>query len=190
MREMPNTDQVASHRQMLRTATADLHARVDAGLTGAFDTDLNAYRAFLAALACAVPPLEQAIEQGGIQRLLPDWPSRRRGSLLKQDLVALEVPPAREVTVPEAAGDAFVFGMAYVLEGSRLGGGVLLKRVLANPDPRAREATRYLSHGRDARLWPDFLSRLESSSAVRAAPDDAVAGARVAFGLFVASSDD
>ena len=63
---------------MLRTATADLHAKVDVRFSGAFDEDRNAYAQFLSTLARAVIPLEQAFAQAGVKRLLPDWPQRRR----------------------------------------------------------------------------------------------------------------
>jgi heme oxygenase (biliverdin-IX-beta and delta-forming) len=71
-----------------------------------------------------------------------------------------------------------------VLEGSRLGGKLLLRRALGHPDVRVRAATRYLSHGAGRNLWSSFLVHLEASSAVVTAPDEAVAGARAAFALF------
>jgi heme oxygenase len=75
--------------------------------------------------------------------------------------------------------------MLYVLEGSRLGGRLLLRRTLANPDPQVRSATRYLGHGGGRDLWRPFLEQLEASTAVAAAPDTAIAGAREAFALFI-----
>lgn len=76
--------------------------------------------------------------------------------------------------------------MLYVLEGSRLGGKLLLRRALANPDRQMRSATRYLGHGDGRDLWRFFLERLEASPTVASAPDAAVAGARDAFSLFAA----
>jgi heme oxygenase len=74
--------------------------------------------------------------------------------------------------------------MLYVLEGSRLGGKLLLRRALADPDPRIRAATRYLAHGDGSGLWQAFLERLEASAAVARSHDAAIAGAREAFALF------
>ena len=175
-----------SSRELLRRATADLHARIDASLSGQFDTDTPAYTDFLMALARAILPLEDALEKAGVHRLLPDWRERRRSKELQHDLARLgmRVPPL--APIPSIDSAAWQFGALYVLEGSRLGGKFLLRRVLANSDAVVREATRYLKHGADRPLWPTFVQRLESSPDVKQAPADAVAGARAAFTLFEA----
>ncbi len=80
--------------------------------------------------------------------------------------------------------EARLFGRLYVLEGSRLGGKLLVKRALANADPQVRAATNYLGHGAGADFWRGFLQRLEDSAAVAAAPERTMLGAREAFGLF------
>lgn len=170
--------------QLLRAATADLHAAVDARFSADFDSDGAAYGRFLTALGSVVPPLEAALEAAGVERLLQDWPRRRRSPALRSDLRTLDLVVPVPLPVPPPRGEAGLFGMLYVLEGSRLGGKLLLRRALANPDPRVRSATRYLGHGDGGELWRAFLRRLESSAAVACAPDAAVAGAREAFALF------
>jgi heme oxygenase len=171
-------------RPLLRAATSELHSRVDAALSGSFDTDLDAYIAFLKSLARGVLPLERLLEQSRVECLLPDWPRRRRAPALLRDLAAFDATPPPSADKPSPDGEAWLFGALYVLEGSRLGGKLLLKRVQANPDPRAAAATAYLGHGAGGSLWPSFLERLEASDAVAEAPHKAVAGARAAFGLF------
>ena len=173
---------------MLRAATAALHAEVDARFSGPFDTDKNAYAAFLSALARAVLPLEQALEQGGVERVLPDWPARRRSAALERDLDILEIPIPAPVQVVVTSDEARLFGRLYVLEGSRLGGKLLVRRALGNADPQVRAATNYLGHGAGADLWRGFLQRLEDSQAVAAAPTRTMLGAREAFGLFRAEA--
>lgn len=169
---------------MLRTATADLHAKVDARFADAFAGNAADYSGFLLAMAAVLPPLERALERAGIDRTVPDWEERRRASLLLDDLQAFGAAPPREVEPPRVDGEARQLGVVYVLEGSRLGGKVLLRRALSHPDLRVRAATRYLSHGAGRDLWASFLARLETSSAVAHASDEAVAGARAAFTLF------
>jgi heme oxygenase len=169
---------------MLRAATADLHAEVDARFSIAFNGEADGYARFLAAMASAMVPLERALEAAGIEEVLPDWTERRRASLLLDDLAALGGKPVQETPAPAANGEARQLGMVYVLEGSRLGGKLLLKRALGSTDPTVRAATRYLSHGTDRNLWTSFLQRLESSADVSRAPAEAIAGARQAFALF------
>ena len=174
----------SSARQMLRAATATLHAEVDARFSGPFATDRNAYEAFLTVLARAVLPLEQALDRGGVGRLLPDWRERRRSGALKQDLdlLGIAVPPALNVSV--TTDEARLFGRLYVLEGSRLGGKLLVKRAAESDDPRVRAATHYLGHGAGSDFWRSFLQRLETSEAVLESPQRTLLGAREAFGLF------
>ena len=171
---------------MLRAATADLHAAVDARFSGSFQGVVS-YAALLSALAAALVPIERALEASGIVRVLPDWPRRRRTDLLLADLAVLGAPLPIEVDPPEVKGEARQFGVAYVVEGSRLGGKLLLRRALAHPDERVRAATGYLAHGASD-LWPSFVARLEASTAVSRAPEEAVAGARLAFSLFCESA--
>lgn len=169
---------------MLRAATADLHAEVDARFSGPFDADENAYSAFLTALARVVGPLERALEQGGVARLVSDWPLRRRADALDRDLALLGISMPTASTIDVTRDEARLFGRLYVLEGSRLGGRLLVKRARENADPRVRAATNYLGHGEAADLWRGFLQRLEGSEAVAASPARTMLGAREAFALF------
>lgn len=171
---------------MLRAATAALHEEVDERFSGPFDTDREAYTAFLLALARSVRPLEAALEAGGVERFLPDWNKRRRSGALERDLDILAVAVPAPTPVPVTRDEARLFGRLYVLEGSRLGGKLLVKRALANMDPTVRAATNYLGHGAGADFWRGFLERLEGSAAVAASPERTLLGAREAFELFKA----
>jgi heme oxygenase len=169
---------------MLRTATADLHAEVDARFAGSIDGSLADYAIFLSAMAAVLSPLERALERASIHEAVPDWEQRRRAGLLLDDLQTLGAALPKEAEPPSVEGEARQLGIVYVLEGSRLGGKLLLRRALGHPEARVRTATRYLSHGAGQDLWSTFLVRLESSAAVNDAPQEAVAGARAAFALF------
>ena len=83
-----------------------------------------------------------------------------------------------------------MFGALYVLEGSRLGARLLVPDLLAGGSTRVRAATRYLRHGEGHRLWQSFLTHLDASQDVRARPGEAIAGARMAFALFIAGRPD
>lgn len=122
-------------RAALRAATAADHERVDALFSRyAFDTP-DGYRRFLLAQAAAFLPVEQALDEAGAARSLPDWPQRRRGDALVRDLAALGETAPEQIDAPSFSDAASVLGGIYVLEGSRLGGAVL-KRGLAAGTPR------------------------------------------------------
>lgn len=119
---------------------------------------------------------------------MPDWQDRIRTPSLADDLVAVggrPLPAARSATPIEPAA---AFGMMYVLEGSRLGGAVLARRVQDNPDPCCRNATRYLRHGAGLRLWPLFIVSLDTAESVHERLDIAVASAINTFDLFMAAA--
>src|SRR5690606_35279404 len=112
-----------------RTSTAALHARVDAEIGGLLQHPTAGYAQFLTATARGLFPIERALDEADVAAILPDWPKRSRAEALKSDLAALSVAcPAGEDTVALPPGDgAYPFGVLYVLEGSRLGGGVILR---------------------------------------------------------------
>jgi heme oxygenase len=99
-------------------------------------------------------------------------------------------PLALRRTAPTAPE---VFGILYVLEGSRLGAQLLLEQVLASDDENVRNASAYLRHGQSGpsgeavpNLWRSFLQQLETNDAA----DDqtqTVSGAVYAFTMFIRS---
>jgi heme oxygenase len=173
-------------RALLRNSTAGLHAAVDARFAPLFDAGEAGYRSFLFASASAVFPLEQALLTAGVGSLLPDWTRRTRTAALRADLADLGVTDVALATAPPLAGAAQMFGALYVLEGSRLGAKMLVGDLLAGGSERIQAATRYLRHGEGHRLWQSFLTHLETSQPARACPGEAIAGARMAFALFIA----
>jgi heme oxygenase len=168
-------------RWHLREATADLHEVAD---TLGSDFDLGTtgdYARFLRAHARALLPLEAALAEAGIEDFLPDWPLRRRGAALRADLAALgeAVPQAPRLSLHTAAA---ALGAAYVLEGSRMGNGLLLRRIRDGGLPAA-----YLAHAGAPGGWPGFLAQLESALRMPALWQAAAEGARAAFTLFLAA---
>ncbi len=75
-------------------------------------------------------------------------------------------------------------GLLYVLEGSRLGGQVLLRQVLASPDPMVRGNARFLRHGEGLRLWSGFVAWLAARPMSES--EAAIQGALAAFAMFEA----
>lgn len=167
-----------SLRILLRSATRPDHERVDA-LGETFDlASPDGYGAFLLAHARALPPLEAAVERSGF--LPPDWPERRRTAALTSDLARLGLAFPRPLPRPDLPRMAMNLGALYVLEGSRLGGALLARR-LAAAQPSAPSA--YLRHGEGQPFWRDFLVWLEAMGP-EGRETDVIEGARRAFATF------
>jgi heme oxygenase len=166
-------------REVLRSATAAEHGRVDE-LYSRFDLrHRQGYGSFLQAHAAALIPAEEALDQLDARAVLADWAHRRRSNLLAADLEELSI------TLPEpfdpvrlSSSKASILGAIYVLEGSRLGG-ALLKRAVADGLPK-----RFLDARQDAGSWRALLKLLDEYL-IR--PDDveaALVAARQLFACF------
>lgn len=172
-----------SRRNSLRGATDHLHRDLDRMVASFKLGDATHYRRFLQASAATLIAIEQLLESAGVAALVPDWDERCRRDFILADLHSLDSqvqPLALRRTAPTPAE---VFGILYVLEGSRLGAQVLLEQVLASTDERVRNASAYLQHGQST-LWRSFLQQLETHEAA----DDqtqTVSGAVYAFTMFI-----
>ena len=152
---------MTSLRQRLREFGAGLHQEVDDAFSALSLETVEGYRRFLQAHAAALFCLEKTLEQNGVEQLLDDWPQRRRSNALRADLLELGcapvAPPASRTTVSVG----WCWGALYVLEGSRLGGQLLARRLQA-AQPGA--PMNYLGHATVAGLWPAFLQQLETQA--------------------------
>lgn len=174
-----------SLRNFLKRETQALHQRVDDAFSQFRLSDDAGLARFLAAQAGALRPLESALEAGpggGVGRILPDWPDRCRAHLL--DRLEMEVPDLRAKPFRSVAQ---MLGAAYVLEGSRLGARVLLRRVERRDSPIVRLATTFLSHNVEGQRWASFLAALDAFACQECSPE-ALSGALAAFALFERSA--
>ncbi|CUJ05245.1 Heme oxygenase [Achromobacter xylosoxidans] len=168
--------------QVLRDGTRERHEILDQGL-GLADGDVGQarYLAYLRALLGWLEPVEQQLWQLG-------WPAAMRAperdgksALIRADLRDAgdsgAVPRCPAAPTPRAA-DAYALGVAYVVEGSQLGGRFLAKRLESVSPPLP---LRYLrGYGEEVGpLWKVFLLHLDS--AARGQETQALQGARDAF---------
>ena len=171
---------------VLRRETALWHKAVEdafAGLDLARRADLAL---FLQAQAQAVFAIERELDLGGIDRLLPDWPTRRRSDAMKADLQQLGLaPPPLSSLSGRFADLGHQLGALYVLEGSRLGGRLLARHVAASPDPAVARVTTFLRHVVHPGAWAGFLVILNATPAPVSA---IVQGAVEAFRLYHAAA--
>jgi heme oxygenase len=161
---------------LLRSRTAAAHEVVDAAFGGYDLRDPTDYRRFLMAHARALPVAEA--------RAAAVWPElRRRTPLLAADLAALGVA-SDLASVTEADAGAGQFGALYVVEGSRLGGGLLAERV-ADEMPRA-----YLSATHEPGEWRAIRAAIDAAASGRDAAwhQALVAGALETFDLYAAAA--
>ena len=175
---MTRTPSIGRVRQALRDATMANHHRVDALFSHFSFDSASGYGAFLQAHARALAPLEAVAR-----------PESRRLPQLAEDLAALGLPLPEPLALDEQGGEAFRWGALYALEGSRLGGAMLERRVPAGL-PRA-----YLSSVHERGGWIAFQQALDVAAEEGAAEeggdawvDDAIRGAEAAFALFAAAA--
>ncbi len=170
-------------RQALRSATRALHVSVDEGFSRFDLADRRGYAQFLTIHAQAAPAIEAGLNEAGAGGLLTDWAERRRTAALVADLADLELATTLQHPEPLRFQDrAELIGGLYVLEGSRLGGAMLARRVAVSSDPVVQAATRYLSHGRGRRFWSSFLDVLKAQP--ETVCTGAIRGAELAFSRF------
>lgn len=162
----------------LRAATRAAHERVDAAFGGYDLRDRDSYRDFLTAHAQALLPIEAWLDANGAAKLIPDWAERKRGDALLADLAEIGgAAPATDIFLCDPTPDD-VLGVVYVVEGSRLGGRYLARRLGAD-QPR-----RYLDPDQDAGKWQLFLSLLDNFLYDETSRARAVHGALYAFDRF------
>ncbi len=174
---------MTSAHSVLRDATASAHERVDAAFSSYDLADPAGYAAFLHAHAEALLPIEAALDAVGAERLIDDWPDRRRGGAIRRDLEALGeiVPPVP--AFPSIDEDAQIAGALYVLEGSRLGG-KLLARQVPKEFPRA-----YLDADQGSGNWRKLLDRLDLILYDAEAMNSAIGAALEVFAAFERSGE-
>jgi heme oxygenase len=171
-------------RDRLRAETRDDHDRLEDGL-GLTDPDLNLarYRAVLARFFGFWAGWEPRVsaELSDEAFLLP----RRRLHLLRDDLRALGIEPGTLPICPAPAlrGHGEAMGSLYVMEGSTLGGRVILQGLEGIGLPAAGGRSYFAGYGEaTGAMWRGFLERLE-------AEPDAAGVLRGAKATFAALAD-
>ena len=170
----------------LRTATASRHERLDSGLPlSAPLPSLDDYAAHLVMVRDWLAPLERWLAgfADGPQAE-PTLPAAARLALIQADLAEPgmpDVPPLRPAPAwPQDASAAWRWGVAYVIEGSQLGGAVLYGKLTG---PLAPHPLRYL-RGEEAGpgpRWRAFMGALRVRVTGPVEIAEACAGACAAF---------
>ncbi|MDQ4421394.1 biliverdin-producing heme oxygenase [Sphingobium sp. DEHP117] len=167
------TDDVSA-LQTLRIATRADHEAVDAAFSRFSLATRAGYGDFLTAHARILPVTERLIAPHG---LINDW--RGRAEALLEDLkeLGLDAPQDMDLVLPD--GEAARWGALYVLEGSRLGGAVLARRI-APGLPVA-----FLSAVHRQGGWAALLARLNAADTGSAWRAQAILGAKALFRAYL-----
>lgn len=175
----------------LRTATASRHERLDSGLPlSAPNPSLDDYAAHLRMVRDWLAPLESWLA-GFADGPQADaaLPPLARLALIQADLVEPgmpEVPPMRPSAAwPPGASAAYRWGVAYVIEGSQLGGAVLYQNLAPCLAPHPLRYLRGEAGGPGAR-WRGFMLALRAQVVTPEEIADACAGACAAFDAILA----
>lgn len=177
--------EAASLRDRLRRDTRIEHEALDACFEGMFaEPDLRRYRVFTAmnlAAHRAVEPILTAVPPG------PRWSPGRRLAALEEDARALALPEHEPAAFPIPRPDrAEAFGIAYVLEGSRLGAKFMMR---ALGDPGVRDdgdpvPARYLGASSDIGPFRDLLAAMAEAGLTEDERLRAIAAASATFRFF------
>ena len=197
--EAPAAPPSPSAVAVLRAATAGAHHRLDhaSRLTRLTAPDLQVPE--LQDLLQRLLALHEAVERLGLwptEALGPD-PEVSRSSLLREDLTALGGPGAAWAAGPAPDGEAvacdpaFRAGFWYVVEGSRLGGLVIRRRLIASLGPPAEAYVRFFGGAgpQTAARWRTVCAHLESSLRTPPSVSMACAGAEEAYAWFLRAFD-
>ena len=167
-------------RHSLRAETRLDHDAVDTVFSRFDLTSPAGYRQFLRAQGRCVGAVEQALE-ARTSHLVRDWSQRRRAGLLAADLRDMDDAVSDEVVAPDFDSDAAALGGVYVLEGSRLGGALLARRLYEGA-PR-----RFLGTSQGNASWRSFVDLLERNLHREAERAAAIRAARSVFKCFEAA---
>lgn len=164
-------------RARLRDATRPQHDAVDRIYSGFDLSSASGYGQFLRAHSSCLSAIELALGERA-QALLADWPMRSRRDLLAADLAAMGVEPGATMASPSFPDAAAVLGGLYVLEGSRLGAAVLIRR-LAPGAP-----SQFLSDRGEPNAWRSFMATLDQYLIGEESLASAITAAQAVFRSF------
>jgi len=177
----------------LRVATSERHERLDSGLPLSGPApDLHDYAQHLTLVRDWLAPLQAWLAgfDDGPQTVLP---AVERLALISADLDEPGMPAvgasATSDSWPHDASAAYRWGVAYVIEGSQLGGKVLYGRLAERLAPHPLRYLRGADEGPGPR-WRAFMLALKEHVKSPDEIADACAGACAAFDSILALSID
>jgi heme oxygenase len=171
--------------QHLKLATAAAHSSLECVLAkrGYFD-GREQYIHYLQRFLAFQNEAERALDTPLTIEAVPDWNERRRAHLARSDLATLGAQERHYARssgrLPPVAAREQALGIAYVVEGSTLGGAYLLKQLAPLGITAAHGGSYLASYGQDrGRMWQRFLFTLEEAR-LREVRAESIAAAAIA----------
>lgn len=165
-------------RFALKAATDDVHRELDDRLSRLDLAEAPDYRRFLSFHAKTIPPFEEALAAAGANAIIDGWDRGRRSDAIRIDLEALGEPIPDLAAVEPICGTGELLGTAYVIEGSRLGGRVLARRVGEGLPMNFLSAS-------GSNSWPSVVAALDRCLYSDDLLGEAKVAARRCFALFL-----
>jgi len=181
----------ATFLEKLRHATAQAHQDLEnlplsASIINPEVTNIQ-YTAYLQLMRDVVYDTEQNIFPL-LENIVPDMEARRKANYISADLKYLEHNSSTLGSKPVTEGTenispAFALGIMYVVEGSSLGGRVILKNINAVLGYDAEKGASYFSGygGQTGSHWKGFLAALTDFENKTGNGDAIIAGANHTF---------
>ena len=176
----------------LRRATASRHERLDTGLPLASSAaTLTDYAAHLHLLRDWLQPLQARWQGDTDGPVAAGFSPAPYLALIEADLAEPLLAPWRAPAMgtpvwPPATSAAYRWGVAYVVEGSQLGGAVLYKRLAAQLAPHPLRYLRGVGEEGPGPRWRTFMQALRDEVNTPAATAEACRGACDAFDRILA----
>ena len=172
----------------LRSETTEAHTAleripVSAAILKTSVTDAQ-YAAYLRLMYDVVASVEKHVHPH-ISHVISDLEDRVKSIDLRNDLVHIghEAPGTAKNPFQDMPNPGFALGVAYVVEGSTLGGRFILKNIESVLGYNEHAGASYFSGygNKTGSMWKSFLAQMTAFAAADTCEDDIVAGANHAF---------
>ncbi|WP_152045289.1 biliverdin-producing heme oxygenase [Aureimonas psammosilenae] len=179
----------ASLRRRLREETRASHERLDGSFGGLErNGDLRDYGRFLRVNEACLAGAGAALEASGLLLRLPEVSTSARQAAASADLKAMDLRPIAPPLFPLPRPNlAEAIGIAYVLEGSRLGARQILKRLRNREqlESGGKFTTLFLEAAGEPDRFRSFMEAAEAIATTTHARDLAVSAADRTFQYFI-----
>ncbi len=192
---MNNTQTAPLFLEHLRNSTAQSHTALEALPVSASIMDPavtnSTYARYLGLMHDVVKDAELNIFPL-LSGIVPDLEARNKTAQIENDLAFLGDAKGGYEKVLSASlkslSPAFALGIMYTVEGSSLGGRVILKNIQAALGHDAQNGASYFSGygGQTGSMWKSFLANLANYETHSHATEEIIAGANYAFDAIAA----